>query len=226
MKSAIRAAVWFGVFALAVNATQAQRGGGGFRGQAGEILCDALVLRGEAAEALTSAYQTISDRQREDMRSGNVDFRNMSDEERTEYMEKRQKETAEALKKEMADVLTEKQLAAIEPLVMKRVWMPDAELRALRSVDLSEEQHAKIQPMATDLAMKMVGGGGMFGARMDEQAREKAQQAYDEAKKDFMGKVSAMLSEEQNAAWKEKTAEVNEELEAMRERMRNFRRQQ
>ncbi|RJP30454.1 MAG: hypothetical protein C4527_09770 [Candidatus Omnitrophota bacterium] len=197
-------------FALA----QAPQGGrGGFRGRTAEILCDALVLNTAQSEKVTATYQEINEK----LRSEAGDMQSMSREERMEQMTKMQKEAAAALKKEMAGTLSEKALEAIEPVLALRVMMPDAQLRALRSLDLKDEQRAKLQPLATELTLAMVpsfprGEGG---------PGEEAQKKFDDAKASFMAKASEILTGEQNEAWKVKADAVQKEQEEMRQQMRN-----
>lgn len=197
---------------------QGQGGGRGFgRGQTGMLLCDILVLNKEKSEKVVTAYTEVSQKVRE--ANSGADFRNMSEEQRTEYMNKTQKETMEGLKAALKDVLAEKEIAAVEAFLPKRIFMTDAELRGLRMVDLKDEQRGKLQPLAIELGQKMV--TRRFGPQQDaDPEREKAEKAYQEAKAGFVTKAAAILDEAQNKAWKEETAKVEKELQEMRDRMR------
>jgi hypothetical protein len=226
MKRILQTVVWLGVLGMlaSVNVSQAQQRGG-FRSQAAEILCDVLVLNPETSEKVVAVYDEVRTKRRQEMRDSGADFQSMSDEERREFFEKYQKNTAADLKKELKGVLSEKELAEIEAILMRRLFLPDAELRALRLIDLKKDQQQKIQPLAIELGKKMVAGGSrFFGAEQSEEEREKAQKAFDEAKASFVTKVAGILSDAQNSAWKEKAKEVNTEIEEIRERMRNFQR--
>jgi len=226
MKNVFRGAAWVAVLAMfaMVDSSQAQQRRG-FRSQTPRTLCDVLVLDEAKSGKVISAYDEVRQKLREQRQSSGVDFRNMSDEERREFFEKSQRDTAAEMKKALADVLSEKELAVVEEMLAKRLFMPDAELRGLRMVDLKDVQRTKIRPLAIELGKKMVPSGPrFFGPEQDEAELEKAQKAYDEAKSAFVAKVKGLLTDEQNKAWEKNIAEVNKEIEEMRERMRSFRR--
>lgn len=231
MKRIIQAAALFCMLAIVVSLAVAQapqgqgQGGRGFgRGQTGMLICDILVLNKEKSEKVVSAYTEVSQKVRE--ANSGADFRNMSQEQRTEYFNKTQKETIEGLKTALKDVLVEKEFAAIEAFLPKRIFLADPELRGLRMVDLKDEQREKIQPMAIELSQKMVSGFSFGGPQTNEADREKADKEFKEAKTDFATKVAALLDETQNKAWKEESAKVEQEQKAIRERMQNRPRQQ
>ncbi|MBN2327687.1 MAG: hypothetical protein JXR73_11090 [Candidatus Omnitrophica bacterium] len=207
---------------IAANTTMAQQRS--FRSQTALIICDVLLLNQEKSEKVIAAYDEVRQALRD--QGGRPDFQSMSDDERVKYFEKRQKDTADALKKELKDTLSEKELEAMETVMMQRIYTPVAELRGLRQVELKEDQCSEIQPLAIALSKKIVPGGSRFmGQPMDEAEREKAEKAFAEAKKDFIAKVTAILSEEQNASWKENTSAAQKEIDEMMERRRNFQRQ-
>ncbi len=195
----------------------AQQGGrGGFRGQSANLLCDILVLNAEKSAKVVAAYEEISTQVREKMGTGQ-NWQNMSQEERRANFEKMQKEISTQLKEKVKDTLSEKELAAVEPTLSRRIFMPDAELRALRSLDLKDEQREKIQPLTLKLSESMVS----MTPGMAQEERDKAQKKYDEAKTVWMGQVSEILTPEQKTAWEAKTKEVQKEIDEMRSRMRN-----
>jgi len=226
MKRVGLAIALLGMVAMLASAQDQQQPRRGFRGQAAMILCDVLMLNPELSEKVVTVYNDISTKRREAMQSGSVDFQSMSDQERRDFFAKMQKETAADMKKELKEALSEKELEEIEGVLTKRVFFPDAELRALRQLDLKKEQREKLQPLSIALGKKMVPSNSPFGGvQMEAADREKAEKEFQKEKEAFMTKAAAVLSEEQNKAWKEKTEEVNKEIEAMRERMRNFQRQ-
>ncbi|RJP33592.1 MAG: hypothetical protein C4527_04200 [Candidatus Omnitrophota bacterium] len=226
MRSIVRVVVLLIVLGMmiTVDSSQAQQRGG-FRSQTPQILCDVLVLNAEKSEKVIAAYDTVRQKQREEMQNSGVDFQSMSDEERREFMEKSQKNTIAALKTELKEVLSEKDFETVEAMMALRVFMPDAEMRGLRLIELKDEQRANIQPLAIALGKKMVPGFRFFGAQMDESEREKALNEFQKEKTAFLAKVKEMLSDEQNSAWKEKSAEAQKEIDEIQERMRNFQRQ-
>lgn len=223
MKSVRVASIGIVVLALLVlsNTTMAQQGRG-FRGQTAYVISDVLLLDQEKTDKVVSIYNEVSSKRFEEMRNSQVDWRNMSDQERTEYFNKFQKSMADDLKTAYKELLSEKELAAVETIVTKRIFSPDAEIRGLRLIGLTDEQKQKIQPMTIELCGKMVPAGTRFsGSQMSEEEREKAQKAYQEAKTDLIAKVNEMLTDEQKAAWKEKTAEAQKEIDETRQQMQN-----
>ena len=90
----------------------------------------------------------------------------------------------------MKDTLSEEELAVVEDLLMRRVSTPVAELRALRQIDLQDEQRQKLQPAAIELGKKIVPGGlGFFGSRRSDSEREEAEKAFTESKTTFIATV-------------------------------------
>ncbi|MEW6237649.1 MAG: hypothetical protein AB1656_19875 [Candidatus Omnitrophota bacterium] len=226
MKRAGLAIALLGIVVMLASAQDQQPPRRGFRGQAVMILCDVLMLNPELSEKVVTVYTDISAKRREAMQSGSVDFQSMSDQERRDFFTKMQKETAADMKKELKEVLSEKELEEVEGALTRRVFFPDAELRALRLLELKKEQREKLQPLAITLGKKMVPADSPFaGVQMEAAEREKAEKEYQKEKESFMTKAGEVLSEEQNNAWKEKVKEVNKEIEEMRERMRSFQRQ-
>jgi hypothetical protein len=222
MKRVFQATLWVGVFGLfvMVNTSQAQRGGS-WRNQTALILCDTLMLNQEKSDKVVEIYGEVSGKRMEEWRNSGTDFQSMGDEERRKmFTEYRQNVTAD-MKDKLKDMLSEKEMAVVEPILNLRVYSPDPELRALRLIELKDEQRQKIQPLSMVLGPKMVPSGfGFGGQQMDEAERTKLENEFQKEKTSFLATVKDILSEEQNKAWKEKTDEVNKELEEMREQMR------
>jgi len=185
-----------------------------FGGMQAEFLCDALVLNAEKTAKVVAAYQEATDQVRQ---GSQPDFQNMSQEERREWFDKIQKETAAKLKELLKDQLSEAELNAIEPVLARRA-MPDADLRALRQIDLKDEQRAKLQPLALKLVEAMVSG---FPRGAQDADREAAQKKFEEEKSAFKAKAAEILTAEQKTAWETKTQEVQKEFDEMRSRMRS-----
>jgi hypothetical protein len=222
MKRVFQATLWVGVFSLfvVVNTSQAQRGGS-WRNQTALILCDALMLNQEKSDKVVEIYGEVSGKRMEEWRNSGTDFQSMGDEERRKmFTEYRQNVTAD-MKDKLKDMLSEKEMTVVEPILNLRVYSPDPELRALRLIELKDEQRKKIQPLSMVLGPKMVPASvGFGGQQMDEAERTKLENEFQKEKTSFLATVKDILDEEQNKAWKEKTDEVNKELEEMRERMR------
>lgn len=200
---------------------------GNFRTQAALVLSDVLVLDKETTDKVVELYQKVGEKRRQEWQNSGVDFQSMSNEERRKFFNTYRQNVAADMKKELKEVVSEKQLEQVEFLMMLRVIFPDPELRGLRMIELKDEQREKIQPLALSLGKKIVPSQfRFFGEQMDEAEREKAQKTFEEEKKSFLEGVNNVLSEEQQEAWKEKIAAINKELKELRERMSNFQRQQ
>ncbi len=200
------------------NPALAQQGRRGFRGQSADILCDALVLNAAKAEKVTAAYQEVSTKVFENMRNENVDWQNMSQEERQERFEKIQKDTAAGLQKELKDILSEKELKAIELVLARRVRTPVAELRGLRMIELKDEQCAKLQPLAVQLTQAIV---TLSPRNAEADEIEKANKKFAEEKALFMKKAAELLNVKQNEAWKSETEKAQKEIDEMLAQRRN-----
>ncbi|MFB3788552.1 MAG: hypothetical protein ACE15F_19515 [bacterium] len=186
----------------------------GFGGQTAGLLCDALVLNAEKSAKVTTAYDEARNQV---MQGSQADFQNMTQEERRERFAKMQTETAAKLKELLKGQLSDTELAAIEPVLSRRA-MPDASLRALRQIELKDEQRAKLQPLALKLVESMVSG---FPGGAQDAEREKALKKFEEEKAAFQTKAGEILTAEQKTAWETKTQEVQKEFDDMRARMRS-----
>ncbi len=207
--------------AIVADVTYAQRGGrGGFRTRAAEILCDALLLNAEKSEQVISTYEEISGQLFEKMRGENTDWQSMSREERRERFEQFQNNMAIALKKELKDILSEKELKDIEPILSLRFRTPVPELRGLRLIELKEEQRAALKPLALQLTEAIIPA---FPRR--EGVSEEAQKKFDDVKSALVSKAEEVLNDEQKQAWRSKSEEVQKEIEAIQARRRERRQQ-
>ncbi len=206
---------------ITVISSQAQQRS--WRSQTPLVLCDVLMLDQEKSEKVVAVYGEVRQKLRDEWQNSGTDFRSMGDDERQKFFSKYQKDSAAGLKKGLKDVLSEKELVVVDAILAKRISMPDTELRALRLIELKEGQRKKIQPLAVALGKKMVPSSSrFFGSQMSDEEREKAEKAFQKEKTAFLPKVAGILSEDQNKAWKEKTEEVNKEIEEIRERRRSY----
>lgn len=198
------------------------RGGFGMGSQA-DTIADILVLDTERAEALEKALE----KQREGMRGEFGNFGNMSQEERRAAFQEMREKMNESLEKAMKDVLTEKEVKAVQPYLSMRGFgfRPDAQLRALRQIELEKETRAKLQTVVLGY-FKAVdelrperepgqrGGPPEFNRERMQEIREK----MDKAHAKMIGDVKGELNEKQIAAWETKTKEVEKEFEEQRQR--------
>ncbi|MBI1390519.1 MAG: hypothetical protein GC154_18945 [bacterium] len=194
-------------------AQQGGQRGGGFRGQSAQLLCDALLLSPAASEKVEAAY----DAAREKAMANRGDMSNMSREERMEAFQKSQEEIAASLKTDLKDVLPESDLGEIEGVLAVRTFMPVVEVRGLRMVELTKEQHDALQPLSL-AAVKAI-PPMRFGQDPDADAAAK----FDEAKGKLVAKANEMLTADQKKSWEEKQAEVQKEIDDMRARMQQRR---
>ncbi|HQH74099.1 MAG TPA: hypothetical protein PK360_18635 [bacterium] len=216
-KTTYRIALAAAVIAMVATVSYAQAQQGqrrGFGGQTAGLLSDALVLNTEKSAKVTAAYDEA---RTQAMQGSQGDFQSMTPEQRRERFTKMQTDISAKMKELLKGQLSETELAAIEPVLSRRA-MPDASLRALRQIDLKDEQRAKLQPLALKLVEAMVPG---FPGGTQDAEREKALKKFEEEKAAFKTKAGEILTAEQKTAWETKTQEVQKEFDDMRARMRN-----
>ncbi len=199
------------------------RGGFGMESQA-DTIADILVLDAKRADAIEEAIEEQREDMRESFRGRARNFRDMSqDEQRAAFQEMREKMN-ESLEKAMKDVLTEKEIEAVQPYLSMRGFRPDAQLRALRQIELEKETRAKLQTVVLGYVKAVDelrperepgqrGGPPEFDRERMQEIREKMEKAH--AK--MIGDVKGELTEKQIAAWETKTKEVEKEFEEMRQ---------
>ena len=207
--------ILMGIMLLALIVTdvqaQGQQGPGRARfTETPKILSDALLLDAAKSEEIVKIYTESRDASTSGQQQ--PDWQSMSQEERMAQMTKIQKEVAAAFKQKVAGKLSEQQLKDIDPLLSQRFFRPIAELRALRSLTLKEDQVKSLQPAALELVKSMI--------RQEGENREDVQKRVDEQKAKFVEKANAALSAEQKTAWNTKIEEVKKALEEQMQQMR------
>jgi hypothetical protein len=213
-----------GILVLAVTAfsVQAQPQGGGFRGgfggNVGETVADILVLNNDAATKVIEKMNVVQEELRAEMQEsfqgggGGGDMR-----ERMQEIRKKQTEKYAATLKTL---LSEDEVKTVEPFLGgfgRRTYAP---VRALRQIDLKDDQRAEFRKISVALYEKIneirpAFGGGQGGGQGVN--REEIQAKTDEAVAEFSKGVTAKLSDDQKSAWETKTAEVQKELDEQRE---------
>ncbi|MBZ0258114.1 hypothetical protein K8I31_18765 [bacterium] len=212
-------------------------GGRGFGmfGDPGGTVCDALVLKADRAEKVAAAYTEQRTAMFERMRSGDQpDFRNMSNEERGEFFTKMREENQKDIVERLSKILSNDEIEFVKPLLDMRGARPDAEIRALRQIEISDETRAKLQTLALIYFNTVASvqpeitpgpppdqGGQGRGRRggFSEEDQKTIQTAHDS----LIADVNKTLSEDEIKAWKAKTAEVEKEFEAQRQERGNRR---
>lgn len=195
---------------------------GDFRVQSALLLSDALLLDQATTDSVVEKYSEISGKLWQDAQNSGQDFQSMGDDERREAFSAFRKNTITGMQEELKDTLSEEQLKEVEPVMMVRVFSPSPELRALRLIEIKDEQKGQLQPLALSLTKKMVPSNfGFFGSQMSEEEREKAQSAFDEELENFVKKLTAVLNAEQKTAWQEKVDAIKKELEELRAQRQN-----
>lgn len=225
------AGVWIALLLVActVDFASAQPQGGGRRGgmgmgpggNQGEFISDCLVLNASRSEQVKKVCDEVNAEMRQSM-SG--DLQNMTPEERrTAFTEMREK-TQKALLEKLTPILSADELEAVKPLLGSRGGRTVAEIRALRQIDISDEERGKLQTLVLIYQNTLVsllpqrepgqpgGQGGQRGGGMTEETRAK----MEKARETLLADIQKVLSADQLTAWKTQTEKVQTELESQR----------
>lgn len=218
----MKSRVFLGLLVVAVAAfsVQAQPPGGGggfgFRGVTGDSVADILVLNSDAAAKVVEKMNAA----REEVMASRGDAPAGGDprEAFQQLREEMNKKYVEALK----TVLSAEEVKTVEPFLNSgNLRRTEAPIRALRQIDLKDEQRAEFRTETVALITKLDEirpgfgggrGGGGGGQGLDDETRAK----LEDARKAYSEKILAKLSDEQKSAWETKTAEVEKELEEQR----------
>lgn len=213
---------------ISVNVTMAQppeyKYLGGFGDAAALHVCDAFVLGPDQAEKILDIHDEVAGKRREEWQNSGTDFQSMSDEERQKFFAEYRKNVATDMKKECTEALSESELNELEAVMGVSSFTPDADVRAVRHLDLNEEQRAKLQASAIAVAKNMVPAEfGFFTPQITAEERAKAEEAFKKVKEAFTAKAKEVLAEEQQENWKKIAEEITKEIEDQQERFRQFR---
>lgn len=230
----MKSKVLLGILVLAVTAfsVQAQPQGGGRGpgfgrgpgGNVGETVADILVLNNEDAAKVIEKMGAVQEELMEEMRAnfqggggGGGDMR-----ERFQEMREKQNEKYVATLKEL---LSEDEAKIVEPFLGGFGRREYAPVRALRQIDLKDEQRSEFRTSTVALYEKINEIRPAFGGRGQGQGGERPnfeemQAKTDEAVDEFSTSVSAKLSADQKTAWETKTAEIEKEMEEQRQQRR------
>lgn len=237
----MKSRVLFSILVVAVTAfsIQAQppgggrgvRGGGGFGGGIGETVADILALNNTLAKTVTEKMNAVQQDLRDEMRSsfqgdGGNDMRARMQEMRETMNAK----TVEALK----SVLPVSDVETVEPFLNGRGGRAYAPVRAVRQLELTDNQRSAIRnenivlfTALQDLRPDDQGGQGRGqrgqgrgqggqgrgqGGGVDEATRAK----MENVRAAYLEKVVALLTDTQLTPWETKISEVEAELESQR----------
>ena len=153
------------------------------------------------------ALKKMADQARENRQRPDFDFRNASDEERTAFFEKMQKqakERAEEMAAQLEEVLLPEQMERLSQLGVQvlgtRALTLDRVVKELGITDKQKEELAEVTSGMRDKMMEMMRGGG-GGDR--ENLRDKMEEMRDSVQKDLLG----VLSDEQQKKFEEMKGE-------------------
>ena len=184
-------------------------GFGGFGGRGGDITMSLLRVDAVKTELEVSPDQEEALVKLEEMNRPerpNVDFRNMSEEERSEFFAKmrtQQEERTAKMKEQLEEVLFPEQIERLEQIAIQIQGVG-----ALRNKDvaaklnITEEQREEMQQVSEELQSSMrdrmreifTGGGG---------DRESMREKFDEIRKEMEGEVLAVLNTDQKKKFEE-----------------------
>jgi hypothetical protein len=211
----ITIALSLGFLAASVYAQPAGGGGGrgGFMGgRISDTVSDLLVLDKAQAEKVTTALEKVQASQREKFQAAMQGGQNMSQEERRAAMEKVSTEISGEAKTALKGILSDDQLKLVDPYLGSMRFRGNAEMRALRQLDLKPEQRTQLQKETLAYA-KAVQELRTPGAPPAADMREKMQSLQ----KDFSDKAGKVLTADQAKDWKTKTEEVQKAMEQERQ---------
>jgi len=189
---------------------QGQRGPGqdgarfGMRGGGqGAMISDILVLPNARAEQVAK----VEEAQRE---SRMQDFQNMGEvsqeERRAAFQEMREKRNAELLVK-LKDILTEKEMEIVKPMLNARGLRLGLEFSALRQIELNDSTRANLQALIVAYAKKEI---------ENSEARQPGQRGQGAERDKLMADIKTILSNSQISAWETKTEELRTEMQNRR----------
>ncbi len=239
MKTAIRTLVIAVLIAVgAAEVVMAQPGGGrgpGMRGgpfgNQGETVSDALVLKEERAEKVVAIFDAQRDAMRERFMSGDMpDFRNMSPDERRAAFQKMRDEAQADVIKKLSAVLSNDEIEFVKPLLGMFGARPEAQIRALRMIDISDETRGKLQTSVLIyyntiasvqpefvLGQPPEGGRGQGRGRGRGAMSQEDRKTIEKAREGLLTDVKATLSEEEEKAWQKKAEEIEKEMQRQRD---------
>ena len=149
---------------------------GGWGDAAALLVCDAFVLGPDKTGKILDIHGDIAAKHRE----GWQGFQDMSDEERQKMFSEYRKNVATDMIKECAEVLAEDELKELEALMNVGAYTVDAELRAVRHLDLSEDQRTKLKESALAVSKNTVPPEfAFFQAPISSEERAKKEEALD-----------------------------------------------
>lgn len=193
---------------------------GGWGDAAALLVCDAFILGQDKTDKIVEIHGEIAATHRE----GWQGFQDMSDDERQKMFSEYRTNVAADMKKECADVLAEEEIIELEALMNVGAYTVDADLRAIRHLDLNEEQRAKLKESALAVSKNTVPPEfAFFQAPISAEERAKKEEAFNKVKEAFTAKAKEVLTEEQQENWKKIVDEIKKEIEDQQERMRQFR---
>lgn len=193
---------------------------GGWGDGAALLVADAFILDDTKTDKLIGIHSDVAAKHRE----GFGDWQSMSDDERQKMMTKYRKDVAADMKKECSELLSEAELKEIEAVMANSTFSIDADVRALRFTDgLSDDNISALQPSAIAVVKNIVPPAfGFFAPQLSDDERSKAEEEFKKAKNAFTAKAKEVLSEDQQAKWMDMVKEIQEEVDDLAERMRQF----
>lgn len=204
--------------------------GGGMFGDPGETISDALVLKADRAAKITEVFEGQREAMRERFTSGDrPDFQSMSQDERMEFFNKMRAEAEADTVKRLSIVLSNDEIEFVKPLIGMRGARPDAQIRALRMIDISDETRGKLQTLALIYFNTVAAvqpeftpgqppqGGRGQGRGPRGGISEEDRKTIETARESMIADATQTLTDDEVKAWKKKAAEVEKEMESQRQ---------
>ncbi|MDP8245106.1 MAG: hypothetical protein P9L94_13565 [Candidatus Hinthialibacter antarcticus] len=204
-------------------------GGPGMFGDQGGVISDALVLKADRAEKITAVFEAQRETMRERFTSGDrPDFQNMSQEERMEFFQKMRADSLADTVERLSKVLSKDEVEFVKPLIEMRGARPDAQIRALRMIDISDATREKLQTLALiyfntvasvqpEFAPGPPQGGQGRGRGQRGGFSDEDRKTIETARESMIADATKTLTDEEIKAWEKKTSEVEKEMESQRQ---------
>ncbi len=189
-----------------------------------EMLCDALIVEPGMAEEMRTEYRKAHFESMKQFQIHPGKWESMGENQRREQFKTLQEETARLMAQKWNNVFTQEELKLFFPILTKRIYFPDPDLRALRYIGLTEGQRRKLQPHTVRIIQFLIPESEPFRLYRSESTINPDDPKELKAEKDRLSKKAEdLLTHRQLKSWKRKSEEVEASVTQMRERYREMR---
>lgn len=217
-------------FSSAQERQRGQRGarGGGQQGSQANLISDALVLDAQRAGDVSEIVDELRTEMRGDRQGQDRNQDAASREERQAAFQKRREAMQAALVEKLPQVLSKEEIDGVKPLLSSRGGRTDAELRALRQIEMGDATRAKLQALVLPYmnavaALRPERQAGQRPAQGQERGQrgqgpsEEVREKNKETRDTLMADVKGVLTDDQVQAWEAQAEKVKKEMQSERQ---------